>query len=104
MKTDMMAAAGVWIEFVDQRGHTVAQHVVDEWHGRPVPNRGDHVDFADIVGVRMHRGIVIARHFDVQHSLEGLRQVWVRLVVRVNSTDAPLPHLGTRLHAEFSRN
>lgn len=88
MKTDTIGACGVWIEFLDERGHTVAQHVVDEWHGRPVPERGDHVDFADIVGVRKHRGTVIGRHFDMQQSLDGEPQLWVRLVVRVDPNGA----------------
>lgn len=83
MKTAIRDAAGVWIEFLDDRGHTVASHVIDEWHGRPVPARGDQVDFADVVGVRKHRGTVIARQFDLQHSADGEPQVWVRLVVRV---------------------
>ena len=85
MKTETIGACGVWIEFLDDRGNTVAQHVVDEWHGRPVPNRGDHVDFADIIGVRKHRGTVIGRRFDMQQSPDGESQLWVRLVVRVDS-------------------
>lgn len=83
MKTKVQGACGVWIEFLDRRGNTVAQHVIDEWHGRPVPDRGDRFELADVVGVRKHRGIVIGRRFDLQHSPEGEPQLWVRLVVRV---------------------
>jgi hypothetical protein len=83
MKTDVHGACGVWIEFLDERGNTVAQHVIDEWHGRPVPNRGDRFELADVVGVRKHRGIVIGRRFDLQQSPDGDPQLWVRLVVRV---------------------
>jgi hypothetical protein len=101
MKTEATAASGVWIEFLDDRGHTVARHVVDEWHGRPIPARGDHVDFADIVGVRKHRGVVIARQFDMQHSPDGEPQVWVRLVVRVDRD--LLPQMLTQ-QLDFSRN
>lgn len=103
MKTEQLSACGVWIEFLDRRGHTVAQHVVDEWHGRPVPNRGDHVDFADIVGVRQQAGTVIARRFDVQHSEDGVPQVWVRLVVRVDDSAAEYG-LARRTAVPFSRN
>lgn len=103
MKTEQLAACGVWIEFLNHRGDTVAQHVVDEWHGRPVPNRGDYVDFADVIGVRMHKGVVIGRRFDVQHSADGVPQVWVRLVIRVEDT-AQVP--SARMHGcpSFSQN
>jgi hypothetical protein len=83
MKIEQLGACGVWIEFLNDRGDTVAQHVVDEWHGRPVPDRGDYVDFADVVGVRLHKGVVIGRRFDLQHSVDGVPQVWVRLVIRI---------------------
>jgi hypothetical protein len=102
MKTDAIGACGVWIEFLDERGNTVAQHVVDEWHGRPVPERGDHVDFADIVGVRKHRGTVIGRRFDMQQSVDGEPQLWVGLVVRVDA-DVALP-VRARNGASFSVN
>jgi len=101
MKTEAVGVCGVWIEFLDERGHTLAQHVVDEWHGRPVPNRGDHVDFADIVGVRMHGGVVIGRRFDLQHSLDGEPQMWVRLVVRIDAAAVTRPR---RCEVPFSVN
>jgi len=86
MKTKVQGACGVWIEFLDERGNTVARHVIDEWHGRPVPDRGDRFELADVVGVRKHRGVVIGRNFDLQHSPDGKPQLWVRLVVRVERT------------------
>ena len=103
MKTEQLSACGVWIEFLDRSGNTIAQHVVDEWHGRPIPNRGDHVDFADIVGVRRQAGTVIARRFDVQQSEDGVPQVWVRLVVRIDEATAECG-LMRRTAVSFSRN
>lgn len=102
MKTVLHGACGVWIEFLDERGNTVAQHVIDEWHGRPVPERGDRFELADVVGVRKHRGVVIGRRFDLQHSPEGEPLLWVRLVVRVESTTSD--RFVRRREATFSLN
>lgn len=88
MKTDLQEACGVWIEFLDEQGNTVAQQVIDEWHGRPVPQRGDELHFDEVVGARKCRGTVIARRFDMQYSVDGAPQLWVRLVVRATAETA----------------
>lgn len=93
------AVCGLWIEFLDAQGHTLEQHVVDEWHGRWVPERGDDFHMADVVGVRRFRGLVVGRQLDLQHTSEGEPQLWVRLFVRV-TTIAPQQ----RMLPEFSCN
>ncbi|MCE9605600.1 MAG: hypothetical protein K8U03_11965 [Planctomycetia bacterium] len=77
------AVCGIWIEFLDESGNTLARHIVDEWHGRPVPARGDRFHVADIIGVRNHQGIVVDRRYELQHTAEGEPRLWVQLVVRV---------------------
>ncbi len=93
------AVCGLWIEFLDAQGHTLEQHVVDEWHGRLVPERGDDFHMADVVGVRRFRGLVVGRQLDLQHTSEGEPQLWVRLFVRVMMI---APH--QRMLPEFSCN
>ena len=83
-----LPVAGLWIEFLDERGHTLARHVVDEWHGRPVPARGDRFEVSDIIGVRRHQGLVVGRREELQHTLEGEPRLWVQLTVRVSSRPA----------------
>ncbi|MBL9093019.1 MAG: hypothetical protein JNL96_17505 [Planctomycetaceae bacterium] len=97
-ETAEAAVCGVWIEFLDGRGNLLDQHVIDEWHGRPVPQRGDHFHMSDVVGVRRYRGLVIARHFDLQRTADGAPRMWVRLLVRVAQMPKP------EAVAEFSRN
>jgi hypothetical protein len=78
-----LPVSGLWIEFLDERGHTLARHVVDEWHGRPVPARGDRFEVSDIIGVRRHQGVVVVRREELQHTPEGEPRLWVQLTVRV---------------------
>jgi len=102
--------SGLWIEFLDERGHTLARHVVDEWHGRPVPARGDRFEVSDIIGVRCHHGIVVARREELQHTLEGEPRLWVQLTVRVMSRPAsstgriPSPVMNGSYELMASRN
>jgi hypothetical protein len=100
MKAETVAAAvcGVWIEFLDAHGHTLEQHVVDEWHGRPVPARGDSFHMADVIGIRRFQGVVVGREADLQHTSEGEPRLWVRLTVRVTEVAA------RRTLPEFSFN
>jgi len=80
--------SGLWIEFLDERGHTLARHVVDEWQGRPVPARGDRFEVSDIIGVRRHQGVVVVRREELQYTPEGEPRLWVQLTVRVMSHPA----------------
>ncbi len=80
-----LPVAGLWIEFLDERGNTLARHVVDEWHGRPVPARGDRFEVSDIIGVRCHQWIVVARREELQHTADGEPRLWIQLTVRVMS-------------------
>ena len=82
-----VAVRGAWLEFLDSDGNTLAEHVVDDWNGRRVPDRGEYVlwNTGDMnTGEwRECRGVVVARHFDLQHTCEGEPQLWMRLVLRV---------------------
>lgn len=103
MKTQETAACGVWIEFLDARGNTVAQQIVDAWQGRPVPDRGDYVEFAVAANAQWLRGTVIARRFDRQRAADGSPRLWVRLVVRVDEASLPV-RTASRRSTAFSRN
>lgn len=103
MKTQEAAACGVWIEFLDARGDTVAQQIVDAWQGRPVPDRGDYVEFADATHSTWRCGTVIARRVDRQRAADGSLRLWVRLVVRVDEAALPV-RLAPRRQTAFSRN
>ena len=109
MKADTTDAAvcqfpvcGIWIEFLDENGNTLARHVVDEWHGRPVPARGDRFQVADIIGVRNHQGIVVARRYELQHTPEGEPRLWVQLAVRVSTRTTALGVRPTSLAMSYS--
>jgi hypothetical protein len=97
-----VAICGAWLEFLDSEGNTLAEHVVDDWNGRHVPDRGEYVLWnsgdSNTGEWQECRGVVVARHFDLQHTCEGEPQLWMRLVMRV----VPL----TRHYAQspFSRN
>lgn len=109
MKADTTDAAvcnlpvcGIWIEFLDECGNTLARHVVDEWHGRPVPARGDRFQVADIIGVRRHQGIVVSSRYELQHTPEGEPRLWVQLAVRVSMRNATLSARPTSLAMSYS--
>jgi hypothetical protein len=82
-----VAVCGAWLELLDAEGNTLAEHVIDDWNGRRVPERGEQVLWSSGPGItgRRHecRGVVVARHFDLQHTCEGEPQLWMRLVLRV---------------------
>lgn len=105
-----LPVAGLWIEFLDERGNTLARHVVDEWHDRPVPARGDRFEVSDIIGERCHQGIVVARREELQHTADGEPRLWIQLTVRVTSRPATgvsrLPSLAMSYSKELlgSRN
>jgi hypothetical protein len=104
MRADSPTAAvcGVWLEFLDSEGNTLAEHVVDDWNGRRVPARGEQVlwNTGDVTTGewRECRGVVVARQFDLQHTAEGEPQLWMRLVMRV------IPSTRGYASAPFSRN
>ena len=105
-----LPVVGLWIEFLDERGNTLARHIVDEWHGRHVPARGDRFEVSDIIGVRRHQGIVVARREELQHTADGEPRLWIQLTVRVTSRPATgvsrLPSLAMSYSKEIlgSRN
>ena len=103
MKTQEEPAHGVWIEFLDTHGDTVAQQVVDEWRGRPVPDRGDYIEFAATAGAPWHSGIVIARRVDRQQAADGSPRLWVRLIVRLDAAPARA-RIAPRRSVPFSQN
>jgi len=103
MRTDLptVAVCGAWLEFLDSEGNTLAEHIVDDWNGRRVPDRGEQVlwNSGDKTGEwRECRGVVVARHFDLQRTCEGEPQLWLRLVMRV------VPSTRHYARAPFSRN
>jgi hypothetical protein len=108
--TSDLPVSGLWIEFLDERGHTLARHIVDEWHGRPVPARGDRFEVSDIIGVRRHQGMVVARREELQYTPEGEPRLWVQLTVRVMSRPAngtsriPSPAMNGSYELLASRN
>lgn len=105
-----LPVAGLWIEFLDEHGNTLARHVVDEWHGRAVPARGDRFEVSDVIGVRRHQGIVVGSRQELQHTADGEPRLWIQLTVRVTSRPATgasrLPSLAMSYSKEMlgSRN
>lgn len=99
-----IAVCGIWIEFLDEGGNTLARHVVDEWHGRPVPARGDRFQVSDIIGVRNHHGIVLDRRYELQHTPEGEPRLWVQLAVRVSTRSSALNVRPTSLAMSYSND
>jgi hypothetical protein len=97
-----VAVSGAWLEFLDSEGNTLAEHIVDDWNGRRVPDRGEQVlwNSCDINtgGRRECRGVVVSRQFDLQHTCEGEPRLWLRLVLRV------IPSTRHYVRAPFSRN
>lgn len=82
--------AGVFIEFHDNRGHTVGQAVFNEWPEPRLPEVGDQVSCparSPMSGRREQMlGRVRDRHFEVQEDDAGRAHVWVRLHVAVAAT------------------
>ncbi len=81
--------AGVFVECLDASGLIVGQAVFTDWHGRPVPGVGDTISVVVTSPVsgesQKQRGLVQARHFEVQHDAHGQPSVWVRVEVLVGA-------------------
>lgn len=79
-------AAGVLVEFLEDQERVVARAVFEGWRGRPLPAVGDTlvcpVKPPGAHQARSWRGVVMARHFEVQTDEQGCPVVWVRLEVR----------------------
>jgi len=98
--------SGVFVEFCDASGNTLGSTIFTDWRGRPLPAVGD------MIGCRLSmptsdgqsklRGVIRARHFDLQSDSQGRSCVWVRLLVRVlSAADAQEPR---RARMKFSEN
>ena len=83
------SVSGLFIEFVDAWGHTVAQALLPGWAPQPLPDVGD--TFSCAAQSTSHdrmvrlRGEVVARHFDAQRH-DDRAVVWVRLRVRTQAS------------------
>ncbi len=91
-------AAGVFVEFVGQSGHTLGQALVDDWADRKIPTLGQQLTCpaAAVGGFSRTElsGTVVDRRFEVQTDDEGQPSLWVYLLVRAdNRTPRPTDDL-----------
>ena len=98
--------AGVFVEYRDEHGNTLAQAVFTGWQGRPVPNVGDTVCCAVRLTFNGRRrkllGRVMRRHFEMQHEDDGQPCVWVRLLMVI--VDPPVAEPKRQPRIRFSSN
>jgi len=108
MDGDLQAAtaAGLFVEYRDDEGHTVGHALFAGWQGRPVPNIRDLVCCTvQLTASRRRRkllGRVTQRHFEVQQQDNGRQCVWARLVVEVVEPPVTAPTRQPRIR--FSSN
>lgn len=97
--------AGVFVEFRDAAGHTLATEAYFDWNGRPVPAVGD--DMCCVIHARESGrkekiyGRVRQRQFDVQRDEAGDSSVWLYLVLETTPTSITRPG---RKPPRFSNN
>ncbi|MCA9103314.1 MAG: hypothetical protein R3C10_24460 [Pirellulales bacterium] len=92
---ERMEVAGVLIEFLDTRGNTVGQAMLDEWPTSRLPGVGDRLRCRARSTTSGQRktfdGHVRDRHFEVQEDDDGRACLWVRLGVTTAGAAAGLP-------------
>ncbi len=97
--------SGMFVEFRDSDGHTIATEAFFDWNGSPVPAVGEVmccVVFSRQTGGKEKLyGRVRQRQFDLQRDELGASCVWLYLVLEICDREDPRPVRGP---VQFSNN